>query len=64
MDSKEVVVSVAPLVCAALIVCAGLAAYCIRPAEAAAITDLVKDALVLCAGAWQAARSLPKQPGA
>lgn len=52
----------APLICAAVGVVAGLAAFCIRPAEGPLIKDVVVDFVGICGTAWQATRS-QKQPG-
>jgi hypothetical protein len=54
--------SVAPLVVAAFVGCAGLLALCIRPDESATIKDVVGGVVLICGTAWQAGR--PQQPPA
>lgn len=57
---KDSIVSVAPLICAAVGVVAGLVAFAIRPAEGPLIKDIVLGFAGICGTAWQASRNAPK----
>lgn len=58
----ETAKAVAPLVVAAFVCCAGLAALCIRPDQAATIKDVVGGVVLVCGTAWQTTRA--QQPPA
>ena len=55
---KDSILSVTPLLCATVGVCAGLAVFAVHPDQGPAIKDAVSSLLLLCGTAWQASRSL------
>jgi hypothetical protein len=54
--------NIAALICASVVTCVGLVAFCIRPTEGPVILGVVSPLVTLCGTAWQANRS-QKQPG-